>query len=221
MALLMAGLVLYGFSFTIDKRLIHATPPKPWIVYLHAVVFFAWVALFIAQTALAAGRAVAWHRRLGVFGIALGACIPFVGVATAIASGRIKAASGEAARLAAQAFLVIPLNDMVCFAILFSLAVSLRRKPEYHRRLMFLAACGLTAAAYPRMPMVTITALRWYGGVDAIIALGVFRDLLRDGSLHIAYRYALAPLITMQTITMAIFIFRPLPWMQLAGRLIG
>lgn len=221
MAILIAGVVVYGFSFTVGKRLLHAEPPKPWMVWVHAAVFFGWVGLFVAQTTLVSLRKLAWHRRVGAVGLAWGTLIPVVGIATAIISAHMKTAAGVDARSAAEAFLVIPLNDMLCFTTLFAAAALLRRKPEYHRRLMFLATCCLTAAAYPRMPMITVTAIRWYGGVDALIAVGVARDLLVERRVHRVYQVVAVPLLAVQTLTMATFLNRPGLWMAVANRLVG
>src|SRR5215831_14107240 len=79
MALLICSLVAYGFSFTLDKRLLHAQPAKPWIVWAHAVVFFGWVAFFTTQTALVNTRNIRAHRRIGLAGLVFGVLIPIVG----------------------------------------------------------------------------------------------------------------------------------------------
>ena len=39
MSLLIAAVVVYGFSHTVNDNLIHATPPRPWILWLHGAVF--------------------------------------------------------------------------------------------------------------------------------------------------------------------------------------
>jgi hypothetical protein len=39
MALLIPAVVVYGFSFTVDKNLIHPAIPSPPILYVHAAVF--------------------------------------------------------------------------------------------------------------------------------------------------------------------------------------
>ena len=47
MALLIALVVAYGFSRTVNAGLIHPPSPRPTVLYLHAMIFTAWVALFI------------------------------------------------------------------------------------------------------------------------------------------------------------------------------
>jgi hypothetical protein len=129
---------------------------------------------------------------------------------------------GIRTREAAEAFLIVPLNDMSCFAACFSLAVIWRRRPEYHRRLMFMSTCCLTAAAFARFPFLRpLTAIRWYGGVDLLIFLGVARDLFVIGKVHPVYRFGIPPLVVAQMVTMAIFITREPYWMALARKLVG
>ena len=69
MSLLIAAVVVYGFSHTVDNNLIHATPIRPWILYLHATVFSGWVAFFILQSTLIRTHKVRVHRTLGWFGV--------------------------------------------------------------------------------------------------------------------------------------------------------
>src|SRR5262245_7208786 len=89
MALLIALVVAFGFSFTVGQNLLHPPSPRPGILYVHAALFTGWLAFLIAQTALVRSRNVRLHRRLGWFGLAMGVAIPVVGVATTIAMGRL------------------------------------------------------------------------------------------------------------------------------------
>jgi thiosulfate reductase cytochrome b subunit len=52
MSLLVAAVVIYGFSHTVDQNLIHAAPPRPWLLWVHGTLFSAWVAFFIVQSGL-------------------------------------------------------------------------------------------------------------------------------------------------------------------------
>jgi hypothetical protein len=54
----MAGLSVWAFSHTVDARLLHANPPRPLLLWFHAVLFSAWIVLFIAQSALVRVRKV-------------------------------------------------------------------------------------------------------------------------------------------------------------------
>src|ERR1700723_928890 len=72
MSLLIAVVVVYGFSHTIGQNLLHASPIPPFILTIHAIVFPVWVPLFTHQTALVRPRNVPLHRTLGWFGLAFG-----------------------------------------------------------------------------------------------------------------------------------------------------
>src|SRR6266849_6094138 len=119
---------------------------------------------------------VRWHRRVGVFGAGLGALIPVLGVATAITMGRFNLLHLHQA--GAAAFLIIPLWDMATFTPAFALAVYWRKKPEFHRRLILIACCALTAASFGRFPPNILPRIVFYAGVDFLILLGVVRDLI-------------------------------------------
>jgi hypothetical protein len=71
MALLMAALATSAFSNTVGARLLHAEPPRPLLLWLHGAAFSAWIALFVAQSALVRFRKVSLHRTLGWFGAVL------------------------------------------------------------------------------------------------------------------------------------------------------
>ena len=198
MALLIPAIVVYGFSFTVGRNLIHPAIPRPPILYLHAVVFSGWLVFFALQSGLVRTRQVRWHRRLGWFGAAMGASIVVLGTATAITMGRFNIARLRATHV--ESDLMIPLFDMVAFSITFALAVYLRRKPEFHRRLVFVATCTLTAAAFGRFPEWLLPPVLFYAGVDALILLGAIRDLLVDRRVHPVYLYVLPALVVGQAV---------------------
>ncbi|HTA38161.1 MAG TPA: hypothetical protein VK760_03755 [Candidatus Acidoferrales bacterium] len=193
MALLIAAIVAYGFGRVLDANLIHPHYPKPPIVYVHASVFAGWVLLFVTQASLVRIGRTAWHMRLGLFGIALGCAIPVFGAWVAIAMAAINERHGDAD---AARFLVLPIAYMIAFAILFGFAVVLRVRPDYHRRLMLVATCTLTVAAFARFPGLPIGS--WDVFVDALVLLGVARDLIVDKHVHAVYRWALPLLIAWQ-----------------------
>jgi hypothetical protein len=45
MSLVIAGVVIYGFSHTIDENLIRPAYPRPLVLYFHAAIFAGWVVL--------------------------------------------------------------------------------------------------------------------------------------------------------------------------------
>jgi uncharacterized membrane protein YozB (DUF420 family) len=218
MSLVIAGVVIYGFSQTINENLIHPAYPRPLVLYFHAAIFGCWVVLLITQSALVRTRNVRLHRKLGLCALALAVVLPIVGIATGIAMGRFNTQHGSTD---AAEFLIVPLFDMVAFAIVVGLAIVWRKKPEYHRRLMFLATCGLTVAAFNRFPASVVPDNWGYAGVDALILLGVGRDLFVTKRIHPVYLYGLPMMILGQALTMYIYLTRQPEWMVIAHRIIG
>ena len=186
MSLLLAAVVLYGFSRTINGRLIHPPSPPPLILYLHAVLFTSWLLFFIVQSALVRTRNVKVHRKLRWFGLAMGVAMPIVGIATAIVMTRLRIREGVAD---AAAFMIVPLFDTLAFSVSFGLAFYWRTRPAFHRRPILMASCALTAAAFGRFPRALIPAHWLYVGVDVLIVLGIVRDLIVTKHVHPVYLY--------------------------------
>ncbi len=72
MSLLIAVIVVWGFSRTINDNLLHPAVPRPSILWLHAAAFAGWVAFYIFQSTLVRTHNVKWHRFFGWFGAGLG-----------------------------------------------------------------------------------------------------------------------------------------------------
>jgi hypothetical protein len=217
MSLVITAVVVYGFSFTIDQNLLHPSSPRPPILYLHAAVFSSWLLFLIAQTSLVRGRNVKAHRRLGWFGLALGIAIPVLGVATAIAMGKLRLREGTPDVLQS---LIVPLWDMVAFTSAFVPAFACRSRPEVHRRLMLIASCALTAAAFGRFPNSLFADNWFYAGVDALILLGVARDLVATKRVHAVYRYGLPLMVLGQLVVMQPAVRGSSAWLSIAGALL-
>ena len=219
MSLLIPAVVVYGFSFTVGSRLIHPAIPPPPILYVHTAVFSGWLLFFLLQSALVRTHTVRWHRRIGWFGAALGVLILVVGVSTAVAMGRFNTLQMHSTD--AESFLMIPLLDMVCFSITFALAIYWRKKPEFHRRLTFMATCALTAASFGRFPEWLLPHEFFYAGVDLLIFLGVLRDVIVNRRIHRIYSYVLPAFIVGQTIVTYTVIHNLPYWIRIAHSILG
>jgi hypothetical protein len=219
MSLLIAAVVVYGFSHTVSKNLIHPTIPRPFVLYLHAVVFSGWVVFFILQTTLVRTGNVRIHRMVGQFGAALGAVVAVLGIWTAVTMERFNMVQLHRPR--APSTLLVAFYDIVSFAIPFALALYLRKKPEVHRRLMLVATCALTAAAFSRMPILLWVPDRVFDsvGVDLLIFLGVVRDLIVSRRVHRVYIYALPAFIISQ-IALA-YTYQSSYWLKIAHKILG
>jgi len=214
MALVVAAAVVAGFSRTIDRRLIHAVPVRPWVLYLHGTVFFGWVIFFVAQSALVRVRKVTLHRTLGWFGVALGVVIPVVGMWTAITMDRFEILHFHFIK--ASPFLSVQINSLAAFTTFFALAIVWRKRPEFHRRSILIASCMLTGAAFARL-----VGLSWESyPVDLLLLLGVLHDLLMTKRVHKVYLYGLPPLIAAQHIAMQLFLLAPPSWVRITNAIL-
>jgi len=218
MGLAVAIVVIFGFGRTVDTALFHPPSRRPAILYIHAAMFTGWVLLFIAQAALVRARQIALHRRLGIAGFVLGSLMPSVGIATALVMTRVNIAEGQRNQ---ERSLIFPFFDMLAFTVTFGLSMWLRRKPEYHRRLMLMATCGLTVAAFARFPHWLMPLPIWYVGVDALILTGVARDVIRMRRVHSVYRFGLPPLVLGQAVAVSIYLGRTAAWIALAHALLS
>lgn len=214
LSLVVAGVVVAGFSRTIDHRLIHAVPVRPWVLYLHGIVFFGWVIVFLSQSALVRVRKVTVHRTLGWFGAALGVVIPALGMWTAITMDRFEILHFHFK--AASPFLAVQMHSMAAFAIFFALAIVWRKKPEFHRRSILIATCMLTGAAFARL--VGISGDHYY--VDLLLLLAVLHDLIVNRRVHQVYLYGLPALIATQSVAWHLFLSAPPSWVSITDAIL-
>ena len=216
MSVFIALVVFYGFSFTVNKNLVHPAMEKPWILWLHGIVFSGWLVFFILQSALVRARSVRWHRNVGWFGAALGTGIFALGVTTTVTMARWYT---HTLHQNVTNLLGIPLWDIGCFAVCFTLAIAWRKKLEHHRRLMLLATCALSAAGIGRLPFLPPGT--FYAGVDLLVVMGIVRDLIVNRRVHVVYKVALPVFAAGQGFAMTVLITKPEWWARLVAGIVG
>ncbi len=217
MALLMAGLAVWGFSNTVDRNLLHATPPKPFLLWFHAAVFSAWIALFVGQSALVRMRKVSVHRTLGWFGAALAAIMVVSGLIVSFVMLRFEML---VLHRNAASFLSILWGDMIIFGGCMALAIYFRKRPEYHRRLAFMASCQLMQAAFVRFHYIGYHDL-FFPALDILIVAGVFRDLIVDGRVNKVYQYVFPAIIVLQALAAYLERVNPSWWRAATLTILG
>jgi hypothetical protein len=218
MSLLMAALVVWGFSRTIDDNLFHAAVPRPFLLWVHGAAFSGWMVFFIAQSTLVRIHKVGWHRVFGWVGAGLATVMAPLGIATAIIMARFDTI--QLHQSGADAFLAVPFYDMVAFGLTIALAVYWRRRPELHRRLVFIATCGLMDAALGRFAFWFDNNL-FFAGLDMLIILGALRDVIVDRRVHEVYRYALPVLIVGQSLAIYAWRMNPSWWRAITHAILG
>jgi hypothetical protein len=218
MSLVFAVLVMVGFGRTVNANLLHANPPRPLLLWIHGVAFSTWVVFFIAQSALVRTRNVSVHRLLGWFGAGLAAVMVVLGLAIAVVMTRFD--SFVLHQKGVEAFLSIPMVDMVGFGTCIALTIYWRKKPEYHRRLVLIASCQLMDAAIGRFDFMFNNAL-FFAAVDCLIVLGMVRDWVVDKRVHKVYLYALPSLIVLQGLATYTWRVNPKWWQGITQAILG
>lgn len=218
-AVFMPVIVLAGFARSYYLKGFFGTPALPsLLVQLHGIVMTSWVVLFVAQVSLVATRRVKTHQRLGVLGAMLSALVIIVGVLTAIAG----AARGSTPGPPALQFLVVPLVDMLAFAILVGTALWFRRRLDIHKRLMLLAAVNLLAPAIARIPLHFIEtggALAFFGLTDVCLLACVGFDTVKNRRLHPVFLWGTILIIASQPLRL--MLAGTDVWMRFATALVG
>ncbi len=198
MAACCALIATAGFIPTYWGPLVTRSLAEAPIVHLHAVLFTAWSAFFIAQAAMVARGHVARHRALGLVGISLATGMLFVGLATAIHSTEIQIAMGLGDR--ARGFMIVPVTTILFFACAVGFAIANRTRPEIHKRLMLVASIAILMAAIARMVRFALGRAGLLEGpppiefsmlpalvTDLLIVVAMVHDKVRHGRVHAAY----------------------------------
>ena len=143
-----AALVVTGFARTFYLRYWFDTPPLTRLLYLHGLMFTSWLVLHFTQARLIAAHRVDLHKRLGIFGAVLGYTMFFVGVAAAVESAALGRQPTDAPPLV---FMSIPIGTIIVFVALLTAALVMRRRSDWHKRLMLLATISLIIPAAARL----------------------------------------------------------------------
>jgi len=179
--------------------------PPGWFSSLHSRGWSGW-------------HKVSVHRTLGWFGAGLATVMVALGFTIAVVMARFDTVVLH--QKDADAFLAIPFWDMIFFGTCIALAILWKKKPDFHRRLIFLATCELMDAAIGRFDFWFNHSI-FYVGLDLLIVLGMTRDLIVDRRIHRVYLYALPVLIVGQILSVYIWKVNPGWWSAIAHPILG
>lgn len=174
-------IVHIGFARTYISPVLNGTFAGRKVLHLHGAIFMAWVILTIVQPLLIQKKQIQLHRKIGVYGFVLGGLVTLMGLYIGITAAHTNVArDGEQA---VKAFLLIPITDMILFALFVTLAIRNVKNPEAHKRYIILATLSILAAATGR----TLALFSWWTGnevVDTMLAL-----LIMEVTLYAAIIY--------------------------------
>lgn len=186
------------------------------LLHLHGLLFSVWTLFFLSQAALIAGGRRASHRGWGLLGVALASAMLLTGVAVATAGLRDRIAHGYGEL--GRPFFIVPISAVTMFALFVAAAMVMRRRSDWHKRLMLVATASLLNAATARFFFLAATG----GGpgvrpglgpprppeaalsagllADSVILLAMLFDWRGRGRVHPAYWWGLGALLTVQMV---------------------
>lgn len=208
MSLLMAAVFVGGFSTTVPGDF--APPGLPLLLHVHGAISTCWVLLFVAQPAFIARGSLKLHRQVGMVGAGLAglmAIMALVATVFAIRYGRVPLFFPPAI------FLFLNLLGILAFAGLIAGGVALRRKAEWHKRLMLCATITILGPGLGRLlPMPSFgeaAPLVMFGVILLFGLAGPVADLVTRKRVHPAYAWGLAAIV-LSNVLVAPLAFSPL-----------
>jgi hypothetical protein len=217
----LAVFTFVSFSRTFYLRHWFDVPPINVLLYVHGVMFTAWVVLFVIQTRLIAAQNYRTHMQLGIAGVVVAALVVVFGVATAIASAG--APRMRPMGMNSQQFVLVPLVAIASFAGLVAAAVAYRKRPEVHKRLMTLAMIAILGPPIARLVFWT-HANAYFPAIQmsvhaAFLAWCVVSDWRRNHRVHPIY--SIGGAILLISLPLRIVIARTPAWEHVGQWLAG
>ncbi len=203
MSLALVAIVVLGFSQTVPFDL--AAPDFPALLTVHAAVFTAWVLLFVAQPALVVRGSLRLHRRLGWLGVGLAVAMVGLGgsaILLGLWSGHVPGFYPHGL------FLVRGFLALILFAGLVAGGVVLRRRGEWHKRLMLCAAIVVVGPGLERALPLPLFGALWPlvadGVLDLVALAGPAVDWIVRGRVHPAYGWGVGAIVGTQVVVDAV-----------------
>lgn len=219
-----------GFTPSFWGRMASGTSVGAPILYIHGLLFSAWVLFLFFQSALVASGRTLRHKDWGLAGVALAGMMAFsvpIAVLNSIHLAELQG-FGDGARR----FAVVPLVGLLLWVSLLTLAFANVRKPEIHKRLVIVATVAMLQAAIARVFILLAGQHAGTGApppvfvtipagliADLFIVAGMIYDWRTRGRPHRAYIIGGAAVLAVQ------FLVVPLSatafWMDTVHRVEG
>lgn len=153
LGLLMLGLAIGGFwpqYFSVAIGRVPEPTTLFWLIHLHAGIFVAWLVAYLVQAWLVLTGRTRLHLKAGPWLAGFGFIAAIIGL---FAAGELAVRLGERVGNVEEAasFVFFPLIDMVFLAGFLAVAVLFRKRPEIHKRAMFLATFSIAVVGVGRL----------------------------------------------------------------------
>jgi len=188
----LSAVMVAGFARTYYLKFLFDLPPLKLAAHLHGLLATSWLVLHYTQAKLIAAHRVDIHRRLGIFT----ACVGAVLAAQALDMGIAAVASGHAppGRNPLE-FLSVPIGTTFMFSLFLACALAMRKKREWHKRLMLLTTMALLVPAMGRLDLLVMQPLGLPRRILAVfvtiafVAWACWDDWRKRRRVHSAYVY--------------------------------
>ena len=216
-----ALIVFIGFAQTYYLKVLFKTPQLSLLLHIHGLVMTAWLALFFVQVRLVAVHRTDLHRRLGIVGAVIAGLVLVVGTMVALSQGHLYLMENEISSEPPLVFLPVPLGFLLLFSTFVTAALSLRRRADYHKRLMVLSCLSILPPGIDRLPLDFIhiaDRLTLFGLNDLCIVICAAYDAFKNRRLHPAWVWGGAIFVGLQILTL---MMRDTPtWLRIAERML-
>lgn len=184
------GASVAGFSTTYFLPLSASRFEGPVVAHVHGLLFFVWVALLTVQALLVRANRSRLHRKLGLVALPLAFAMAASGVGVGLYAVRrdLTAGMGDVA----YSMLIGVLAAMAIFLAYVCIAIAMRERPDWHKRMMLLATIAVLWPAWFRFRhfMTWLPNPEFWLAIvlaDSLIVLAAVRDKLVCGRVHPAY----------------------------------
>ncbi|WP_100643136.1 hypothetical protein [Alteromonas facilis] len=197
-AIAYAAVVIMGFVlFILTGR---STFDSPWWVHLHALTFMAWLALYLSQTYSIYSNKLSNHRVMGRVGAGLAL---WMLVSGAVFLPYTVVVGRTPPFFTPEFFLALDWLNLLVFGFLIGLGLLMRKKTEWHRRLMFAATLSIGTPGVGRIALV----LEVEGAIVVSLVMllflfgGMLFDWINKKRFYPAYLVGLIPIMAMGPVT--------------------
>jgi hypothetical protein len=192
-SLLVLSLIFWAFAPTYFLASAYHKPAPPPFIVVHGAMMTGWILLLLAQSILAATRRISWHMKVGNFGFAYAAILVPIGCMAVTTSAAREVQGHTSFMLGELNVLGISLTQMILFGGFAGAAYLLRRRVDYHKRLVVLATLSVLPNAVVRLGQNVPAFGYIQTNLDILNTWAVFAlfvivvDALRTRRLHPAF----------------------------------
>jgi hypothetical protein len=193
-ALACAAIAVTGFARSYFLKILFGSPPLPVLLHVHGIIMSLWCLLFFVQAYLVSTHRIRAHRRLGILGAVLAFAVVAMGTYATVEATAREVQSHAVGRF--HYLFGLNLVNLLLFALFVVAALTLRTRPEFHKRLMLMATLSLLAPAVARITLLfTHDVMAQFLTFDFCVLTFVVTDTVRYRRLHPAFGFGATLLI--------------------------